>query len=273
VWRGGKERDPGGLPPYDPSWGNFGPDAGGECGVMLARRFHMPSRQGASDNPPFWYGFDYGPIHFTAISTEHDLSPNSPQHAWLAAELAAVDRSVTPWLVLLLHRPMYVVYPHKSNREVGEHIRDSLEPLLDEFGVDLAISGHVHSYYRTCAVYDGACVDGGGDDGSSGDKDSGSSSNGSSGGLASRRRRRRSDERRGTVHLVVGSAGHELTDMEDGQEEWVAAALPGTFGYVRLAADGARRLRGEFIASEDGRVLDAFEVAGPRPGKAAAAAA
>jgi hypothetical protein len=32
-------------------------------------------------------------------------------------------------------------------------------------------------------------------------------------------------------------------------------------------------MRGEFIASEGGRVLDAFEVAGPRPGKAGAAAA
>jgi len=30
-----------------------------------------------------------------------------------------VDRCVTPWLVAAMHRPMYVVYPHKSNRIVG----------------------------------------------------------------------------------------------------------------------------------------------------------
>jgi hypothetical protein len=259
VWRGGKERDPGGLPPYDPSWGNFGPDAGGECGVMLARRFHMPGREGA-DNPPFWYGFDYGPIHFTAISTEHDLSPDSPQHAWLAAELAAVDRCATPWLVLLLHRPMYVVYPHKSNREVGEHIRASLEPLLDEFGVDLAVSGHVHSYYRTCAVYDGACVDGGGDgdgdgdNGSSGDNDSGSSGNGGG----------QRGKRGGTVHVVVGSAGHELSGIEEhGQEPWLAAAEPNVYGYGRLTAEpgrGGGRLVFEFVASSGGRVHDTVEI-------------
>jgi hypothetical protein len=72
---------------------------------MLARHFMMPGLRG--DNPPFWYGFEYGGVHFTAISTEHDLAPGSPQHAWLDAELAKVDRCRTPWLVLLLHRPMY----------------------------------------------------------------------------------------------------------------------------------------------------------------------
>jgi hypothetical protein len=46
-------------------------------------------------------------VHFTAVSTEHDLEPGSPQRAWLERELASVDRCRTPWLVLLLHRPMY----------------------------------------------------------------------------------------------------------------------------------------------------------------------
>lgn len=32
---------------------------------------------------------------------------------WLAADLAAVDRCKTPWVVLGMHRPMYVVFPHK----------------------------------------------------------------------------------------------------------------------------------------------------------------
>ena len=38
---------------------------------------------------------------------------------WLLRDLKSVDRCVTPWLVLLIHRPMYVVHPHKSNRIVG----------------------------------------------------------------------------------------------------------------------------------------------------------
>ena len=39
-----------------------------------------------------------------------------------------------------------------------EHIRDSVEPLLGEFGVDLVLSGHIHAYARTCAVYEEQCV-------------------------------------------------------------------------------------------------------------------
>ena len=34
-----------------------------------------------------------------------------------------MDRCVTPWLVAAMHRPMYVVYPHKSNRIVGGALR------------------------------------------------------------------------------------------------------------------------------------------------------
>lgn len=87
--------DPSGATePYRPSWGNYGPDSRGECGVVAARRFHMPDYKGRGDNAPFWYGFDYGSVYFTTISTEHSLVPGSRQYKWLEAELAAVDRWV-----------------------------------------------------------------------------------------------------------------------------------------------------------------------------------
>ena len=31
-------------------------------------------------NPPFWFSYDYGSVHFTTISTEHDLSHGSHQY-------------------------------------------------------------------------------------------------------------------------------------------------------------------------------------------------
>ena len=55
----------------------------------------------------------------------------------LQADLDAVDRCVTPWVVVGLHRPMYVVYPHKDNRVVGDHLREFLEDLLLEHKVGL----------------------------------------------------------------------------------------------------------------------------------------
>ena len=40
----GGSKDPSGAPAngYHPKWGNFGTDSGGECGVPMFYRFHMP---------------------------------------------------------------------------------------------------------------------------------------------------------------------------------------------------------------------------------------
>ena len=31
-------------------------------------------------NPPFWYSFDYGAVHFVMVSSEHDLHKHSVQY-------------------------------------------------------------------------------------------------------------------------------------------------------------------------------------------------
>lgn len=58
------------------------------------------------------------PAVFRACSNPtHSLWGISVQ--WMQRDLAGVNRCRTPWVVLLSHRPMYVVHPHKSNRIVG----------------------------------------------------------------------------------------------------------------------------------------------------------
>lgn len=37
--------------------------------------------------------------------------------------------------------------------------RQQLEGLFEEYEVDLVLTGHVHSYSRTCNVHDWECVD------------------------------------------------------------------------------------------------------------------
>jgi hypothetical protein len=75
-------------------------------------------RDKEAENPPFWYSFEYGPIHFAVVSSEHSLRRHSEQWTWLVNHLAAVDRCRTPWLVLGIHRPLYAIYPHHNNRRV-----------------------------------------------------------------------------------------------------------------------------------------------------------
>ncbi|KAF8069374.1 PAP27 [Scenedesmus sp. PABB004] len=292
----GASIDPSGASrPYQPKpWGNFGDDSHGECGAMLARRFHMPNPAprvpgGPRANAPFWYSFAQGPARFVVLSTEHSLEPGSVQYGWLEAELAAVDRCgaamprrgaralgaragrgggggggaargaeraaravrrcATPWVVVGLHRPLYVVYPHKSNRDVADHLRASLEPLLTAAAVDLTISGHVHSYYRTCAVAGEECTADSGDEYDEYGRARGDARGRGGGGSG-----------HGIVHFVVGSAGRKLSDVERGQEAWLAASVQ-QWGFLRLTARaGGDSLLAEFVGSEDGEVLDSVEV-------------
>ncbi|KAL4448559.1 hypothetical protein ABPG75_005778 [Micractinium tetrahymenae] len=202
---------------FHPSWGNFGNDSGGECGVQLSKRFQMPDVSDA--------GYCHGSVHFVVVSTEHDLSSGSRQHRWLERDLRHVDRCMTPWVVLGMHRPMYVVYPHKSNRVVGDHLRAQLEGLLNDYQVDLVVSGHVHSYSRTCNVLDEECVP--------------------------------ADEG-GMTHIIAGCAGHKLTDVSHDQEPWLEYAAV-RFGYGRVTVSSGRSLLFEMVG-EDGRVYDSVKL-------------
>ena len=47
---------------------------------------------------------------------------------WLEQHLEGIDRCLTPWLVVGMHRPMYVVHPHKSNRIVAGEGRCTILP-------------------------------------------------------------------------------------------------------------------------------------------------
>ncbi|ETV91692.1 hypothetical protein, variant [Aphanomyces invadans] len=121
---------------FHPSWGNYGVDSLGECGVPTVHRFTGP----ANGNGLFWYSFDYGPIHVVQISSEHDFMPGSVQHAWLEANLASVDRSLLPWVVLTAHRMMYTTQSHEdADYNVSLHFRAAIEPLLRQYRVNLVL--------------------------------------------------------------------------------------------------------------------------------------
>lgn len=96
--------------------------------------------------------------------------------------------------------------------------------------MDLVLSGHVHDYARTCNVLDETCVD---------ERDGGMS------------------------HITIGTAGHKLSMVEREQAAWLKHAEM-TYGYGRLAVHGSERLQFEFVATEDGAVLDTMELVNAR---------
>lgn len=123
----------------------------GECFVPFRTRFHTPNNN-YDANSIFWYSFTYGPVKIVVMSTEHDFSRGSSQHNYLVREMANVDRAVTPWLIFVGHRPMYVT-DYFSDLMVK-----NLEKELLEYKVDIAIWGHIHTYERLCAIVNYTCT-------------------------------------------------------------------------------------------------------------------
>jgi acid phosphatase type 7 len=128
----------------------------------------LASKAQSLANPPFWYSFEYGMVHFVMIDTETDFTsaPDGPdgsagldsgpfgfsgqQIDFLEADLASVDRSVTPWLVVGGHRPWYTTDQSSNECTVCQ---TAFEDLFYTYGVDLAIFGHVHNSQRFLPVY------------------------------------------------------------------------------------------------------------------------
>ena len=125
----------------------------------------------------------------------------SEQYSWLEKDLVAVNRTVTPWLVVEMHRPFYsecegvmprcragVMERRFSGRRfvllivlsvpplftdsemesqwqdliVGQGLQNEVEDLFHAYQVDLVISGHYRSYFRSCdGLYAYDCDNGG----------------------------------------------------------------------------------------------------------------
>ena len=202
---------------FHPSWGNYGDDSGGECGVPVYNRFHMPENR--NGNQPWWYSFEYGLVHFTVFSTEHNFTRGSPQHSWFESELKSVDRSRTPWLILATHRPLYTSQQIPSDHKVSTHLRQILEPLFHEAKVNLLIAGHIHSYERTCAVYQERCVSS------------------------------------GITHVVVGTGGTDVEDSGAWKFDW-SMHFEAVNGYGRVTVANASSLLWEFVRNRDNHVTD-----------------
>lgn len=207
-----------------------GLDSGGECGAVYNAYFPFASQNPASklsERQP-WYDFVYGNVHFVIMSTEHDYTPGTTQHEWIAETLGKVDRSVTPWLVFAGHRPMYVDSQFSQDQKVATQLQDSLEDLLVEHNVDLALWGHFHTYQRTCRVYKGQC-----------------------------------DSEKGVQHMVIGMAGYDHSDLPPSPAAWIEYENEKNWGYLRMNFANSSMVNLQFVNDEDGQVLDDYDMVKP----------
>lgn len=78
---------------------------------------------------------------------ENFIVKYSAQWKWLEAEFERVDREKTPWLIVLMHAPLY--NSNKAHYMEGESMRSAFEAWFIRYKVDLVFAGHVHAYERS----------------------------------------------------------------------------------------------------------------------------
>jgi len=103
---------------------------------------------GLASGTEAYHSFEYANIHFINLdSYETDRSVGGSMLNWLEADLAL---NSLPWVIAIWHHPPYSKGSHDSDTEGALiDMRQNALPILENWGVDLIMSGHSHSYERS----------------------------------------------------------------------------------------------------------------------------
>jgi 3',5'-cyclic AMP phosphodiesterase CpdA len=206
---------------------------------------------GVASGTEAYYSFDFGNIHFVCLNS-YDVSraTGGPMLSWLRRDLAANDRD---WTIAYFHHPPYSKGSHDSDdNERMSEMRTNVLPVLEQYGVDLILAGHSHSYERSMLI-----------DGHYGPSstltskmilDDGSGREGASGAYAKPALGPMPNA--GTVYAVVGVSG----EVEDGGDldHPVMYTSRGTLGSMVIDVDGNRLDAAQL--DNTGATVDSFTI-------------
>lgn len=109
-------------------------------------RYPVPFRSSGSTTP-LWYSIKRASAYIIVLSSYSAYGKYTPQYTWLEQELPKVNRSETPWLIVLTHTPWY--NSNNYHYMEGETMRVMFEPWFVKYKVDVVFAGHVHAYERS----------------------------------------------------------------------------------------------------------------------------
>ncbi|KAF2618304.1 hypothetical protein F2Q68_00039688 [Brassica cretica] len=112
-------------------------------------RYTTPYLASKSSNP-LWYSVRRASAHIIVLSSYSPFVKYTPQWRWLDEEFKRVDREKTPWLIVLMHSPIY--NSNEAHFKEGESMRAAFEEWFVEYRVDVVFAGHVHAYERSYRV-------------------------------------------------------------------------------------------------------------------------
>ncbi|XP_020109442.1 phosphoenolpyruvate phosphatase isoform X1 [Ananas comosus] len=104
----------------------------------------------SKSSSPMWYAVRRASAHIIVLSSYSPFVKYTPQWWWLKGELQQVDRERTPWLIVLMHAPLY--NSNEAHYMEGESMRAAFESWFVQYKVDIVFAGHVHAYERSYRI-------------------------------------------------------------------------------------------------------------------------
>ena len=156
---------------------------------------------GVASGTEKYYSFDFANIHFVSLdSMSSARSTTGPMAAWLRNDLASTTQR---WTIAFWHHPAYTKRGKDSDSDIeSKEMRANLVPILEEYGVDLSLVGHTHSYERSILIDGHYGLSGTFDDTMKVD-----AGNGRTNGTGAYLKPDAPGFSRGSVHCTTGSAG------------------------------------------------------------------
>ena len=173
------------------------------------------------------FSFDYGKVHWTVLDSNTYVDWGSPAlQAWLEADLKAAQPAT--WRIVALHHPLF----QSSRSHMDDQWMRPISPVLEKYGVDLVLAGHVHNYQRTAPLRFGPTKVGPRGRPVEGDFTVDETYDGKTVTRA-----------KGIIHIVTGAGGAELydpwqTDAKASWQPWTRTFIADRHSFTVLDVDG-----------------------------------
>jgi len=168
-----------------------------------------------------FYSFEIGSAHIIFLNPYSNTSYTSRQYVWLKNNLNSLDRTVTPWVIIVMHCPWYSSNKNHYNDKQTIIMRDTMEDLFYKYSVNIVFSGHVHAYERTYPVF------------------------------------QNETDIYGTVYITIGDGGnlegHDSTYYT--QPKWSAFRNGDQFGHGLLTLLNRNKLQWRWYKNYDGQLI------------------
>jgi len=200
------------------------------------------------DLNPTYYSFNHEDSHILVVDTDRNsYASGSAQRTFVQNDLQSASTNPNiKWIILYLHKPLYTSPNECSSGSCSNtgteitNIRNWLGPLVDQYGVDLVLEGHIHNYQRSFQLK----------------YDPGSPSSPTIGSNNANTY----TEGNGAVYAIVGTGGVNFHALS-GKASFTSVQQASSFGQLEIKiTNSGNKLEGKFYKNGNNAVLDSFSI-------------